>query len=101
MKNPKLPRNLAQAIADADIPAIAIPSNRRLGKKLAAATHIADADKTSLNARVVGPTTRTVTITVDDDGLDWRCTCSRKVTKPCKHVVAVAEYADPNGLSSG
>jgi len=99
MNHTSIPSELGDAIADADLPADAIASNRRLGTDLAATTNLTQINQMSLQAKVAGPSTRTVTITVDNGVLDWRCTCSRKLTKPCKHVVAVAQYVKRDRFS--
>jgi uncharacterized Zn finger protein len=35
---------------------------------------------------------RTVHLLRDDDAWAWSCTCSNRLTHPCKHIAAVAIY---------
>jgi uncharacterized Zn finger protein len=72
------------------------PANLRLAKEFVAHDEVEVTEDTSerLEARVGTGNERgqrrTVRLDRTRDGIEWSCTCSNRLTRPCKHVAAVA-----------
>ena len=85
---------------------LATPANLRLGRAIAAegGVEILDFGTCRVTARVSNGQRRTVELSSTPQGLQWRCTCSRRADLFCKHCVAVAvaawEEAPPLGRGS-
>lgn len=71
---------------------LAIPSNFRLGKELHKNVEFVEKGSLRVIAKVATPggSRRTVTLLSTPKELSWKCTCTSKPGKLCKHAVAVA-----------
>ena len=85
---------------------IATPANLRLGREIAArgGVEILDFGTCRVAARVSNGQRRTVELSSTAQGLEWRCSCTKRPELFCKHCVAVAvatwEEAPPLGQRS-
>jgi uncharacterized Zn finger protein len=71
--------------------ALATPSDFQLGEEIAANGMVEVEDSTDhrVVAHATGGQRRLVELRSSEEGLDYTCTCSSKLDKPCKHIVAV------------
>ena len=84
---------------------LATPANLRLGREIAAAggVEVVEFGTCRVTARVSNGQRRSVELSSTPQGLEWRCTCTKRPDLFCKHcvVVAVATWGeapplDPN-----
>ncbi len=82
---------------------LASPANLRLGRDIAGqgGVKILEFGTCRVTARVSNGQRRTVELSSTPQGLEWRCTCTRRADLFCKHCVALAvatwEEAPPLG----
>jgi uncharacterized Zn finger protein len=71
------------------------PSEYRLGEEIAAngTVEIEESAPHRLVAHATGGQRRLVELRSTENGLAYTCTCNSKLTRPCKHVVAVGIVA--------
>jgi len=71
---------------------LATPANLRLGREIAARSgvEILDFGTCRVTARVSNGQRRRVELSSTPQGLEWRCTCTKRPDLFCKHCVAVA-----------
>ncbi len=84
--------SVADLVEPSAIERLAIPSNIRLGRELAArgAVEFLEFGPLAVKAKVRINQTRTVELRSQKGKLAWRCTCSSHADVFCKHCVAVA-----------
>lgn len=83
-------RALADLVDDAVLRALATPSNLRLGREIVARGEVefVDFGRFRVVARVGGGQWRTFELKSMPAGLRWKCTCTGRRERLCKHGVA-------------
>jgi uncharacterized Zn finger protein len=85
---------------------LATPANLKLGREIAGqgGVEIVEFGTCRVTARVSNGQRRSVELNSTPQGLEWRCTCTKRPDLFCKHCVAVAvatwEEAPPLGQRS-
>jgi uncharacterized Zn finger protein len=83
--------SVAVLVAPDKLKDLATPSDFKLGSQIHA-NHTVEIEHLSpqrVVAHATGGQRRLVELRATDSGLTYTCTCSSKLAKPCKHVVAV------------
>ena len=87
--------SISDFISPEQVKKLAIPSNIRLGTSIAndGIVEFVEISPKKVIAKVIGPngsSKRTVELKVSTSGLEFTCTCSKKLNWFCKHCVATS-----------
>jgi uncharacterized Zn finger protein len=85
-------QSIADHVEPAKLKELATPADYRLGEEIKAngAVELEEFGPTRVVAHATGGQRRLVELRSTPAGLGYTCTCSSKLDRPCKHVVAVA-----------
>jgi uncharacterized Zn finger protein len=83
--------SVADLVEPVRLQQLATPANYRMGQGIAAsgAVELDEFGPLKVTARATSGTPRRIELTSTPEGLEFRCTCSAHIARPCKHVVAV------------
>jgi uncharacterized Zn finger protein len=83
--------SIADLVEPATLQQLAAPSDYQLGQEIVANNNVEfeEFGPTRVVAHATGGQRRLVELTSGSGTLAYTCTCDAKLTKPCKHVVAV------------
>ena len=83
--------SVADLVEPVRLQQLATPANYRMGQRIAAsgAVELDEFGPLKVTARTTSGTPRRIELTSTPEGLEFRCTCSAHIARPCKHVVAV------------
>ena len=83
--------SVADLVEPVRLSQLATPANYRMGQEIAAsgAVELDEFGPLEVTARTTSGTPRRIELTSTSEGLEFRCTCSAHIARPCKHVDAV------------